>query len=103
MHYRNIAIPELIDLMTEKEIHLFDARSDDHFDQAHMPGARLLTDAALKSLIVNRKNANPIVVYCYHGVSSIGLCQLISGLGFSQVYNLEGGWEAWQKHTAQAA
>lgn len=35
------------------------------------------------------------MVYCYHGNSSRDLCQLLNGLGFTQVYNLEGGWQAW--------
>lgn len=103
MHYRNITVSELAKLMSETDAHVFDARSPDHYAQAHISGARLLSDEVLKSLIIARQKAQPIVIYCYHGVSSVGLCQLVSGLGFSQVYNLEGGWEAWQQQIIQAA
>ena len=48
-----------------------------------------------------RRRNPPVVVYCYHANSSRDLCTLLSGFGFSQVFNLEGGWRAWDNFQAR--
>jgi len=40
-------------------------------------------------------------VYCYHGNSSRDLCTLLVGMGLRQVYNLVGGWAAWESWQQQ--
>lgn len=40
------------------------------------------------------------MVYCAHGNSSRDICHLLSSMGFKEVYNLEGGWLAWQNLSA---
>jgi ankyrin repeat protein len=41
-----------------------------------------------------------VLVYCYHGNSSRDICQFIAGFGFKRVYNLVGGWQAWEQFSA---
>jgi rhodanese-related sulfurtransferase len=33
----------------------------------------------------------PIVVYCHHGVRSLGACSILAEAGFQEVFNLSGG------------
>jgi len=40
----------------------------------------------------------PMVVCCYHGISSQGVAQFLVERGFDQVYSLEGGFEGYQQH-----
>ena len=37
----------------------------------------------------------PIVVYCHHGMRSMQVALFLEHAGFSDVYNLSGGIEAW--------
>ncbi|EEZ42274.1 thiosulfate sulfurtransferase GlpE [Photobacterium damselae subsp. damselae CIP 102761] len=39
----------------------------------------------------------PVIVMCYHGISSQGAAQYLLHQGFEQVYSLEGGFEAWRR------
>ena len=41
--------------------------------------------------------------YCYHGNQSRELCDFLGQLGLNRVYNLVGGWEAWENWQHQAA
>jgi thiosulfate sulfurtransferase len=40
--------------------------------------------------------AKPLIVYCYHGNSSQGAANYFDGLGFKEVYSVDGGYEAWR-------
>jgi thiosulfate sulfurtransferase len=39
----------------------------------------------------------PILVMCYHGISSQGAAQYLVNQGFEQVYSVDGGFEAWHR------
>jgi thiosulfate sulfurtransferase len=38
----------------------------------------------------------PLVVYCYHGHSSQGAADHFFSQGCTQVYSVDGGYEAWR-------
>jgi thiosulfate sulfurtransferase len=39
----------------------------------------------------------PVIVCCYHGISSQQAAQFLIHQGFEEVYSLDGGFEAWRK------
>lgn len=39
--------------------------------------------------------AQPVVVYCHHGMRSLQVVAFLERQGFDSVYNLAGGIEAW--------
>ena len=40
----------------------------------------------------------PIVVYCHHGIRSHQVALFLQHAGFDDVYNLQGGIDAWSQH-----
>jgi len=38
----------------------------------------------------------PLIVYCYHGNSSKSAAHYFCENGFTQVYSMDGGFEAWR-------
>ena len=38
----------------------------------------------------------PVLVYCYHGISSQNAAAFLIERGFETVYSLDGGFEAWR-------
>jgi thiosulfate/3-mercaptopyruvate sulfurtransferase len=38
----------------------------------------------------------PVLIYCYHGHASREYAQVFTDFGFSDVYSLDGGYEAWR-------
>lgn len=37
----------------------------------------------------------PIVVYCHHGIRSLNVARFLAQAGFVDLYNLQGGIDAW--------
>ena len=78
-----------------KDCVLLDVREDGEVAYANIDGH---THIAM-NLIPLRHNElpddKPIVVYCHHGMRSMQVALFLEHAGFSDVYNLSGGIEAW--------
>lgn len=99
MPYNDISAAELPAFIMRENPAVLDMRDAPSYVRGHIPGARLLTDAAIRAL---RGSSRPLVLYCYHGVSSRDMARLLVRAGFT-VFNLEGGWQAWQQQHAAPA
>ena len=96
MSYHDILPAEVSGLFAEADLLTFDIRDAASYARAHIEHAQMPSDAVLKQLFISRQHQRPVLVYCYHGHSSRDICQFIAGFGFKQVYNLVGGWQAWE-------
>jgi thiosulfate sulfurtransferase len=77
-----------------------DVRDTMSYESAHIPGALHLTDANVGAFTAASDKAKPIVIYCYHGHSSLGGAAYLMEQGFERVYSLAGGFESWRRSTA---
>ena len=59
-----------------------------------LPQARILEDEGYDAL-ANLPKDTPLAFICQHGVSSLGVAQRFAAHGFSRVFNVDGGMEAW--------
>lgn len=100
MTYNSILAGEVEALCAQGEVRILDCRDPRSYEQGHMPGAQLISDAVIQRLARASKQ-QPVLVYCYHGVSSRDLAEFLVKYGFSSVFNLEGGWQAWADHHNQ--
>jgi len=75
---------------------LLDVRQPSEYEIEHIPGARLIPLPGLKDGRSQLGSQKPVVVYCAIGGRSLAAAQLLAGLGFKEVYNLQGGIKAWQ-------
>lgn len=94
MSYQSLLASEVVELCAQAETRILDCRDPRSYEQGHLPGAQLVSDAVIKQLARTDKD-QPVVVYCYHGISSRDLATFLVNFGFSAVFNLEGGWQAW--------
>lgn len=94
MSYQSLLVSEVSDLCTQTETHILDCRDPRSYEQGHIPGAQLVSDEVIKRLARGDKD-QPVLVYCYHGISSRDLATFLTNVGFTAVFNLEGGWQAW--------
>ena len=74
-----------------------DVRDAASYEAAHIPGALHLTDANVGTFIAAADKAKPVVIYCYHGHSSLGGAAYLMEHGFEKVYSLAGGFESWRR------
>lgn len=64
--------------------------------RAPFPAARVLDEDALPALSALPKDA-PLAFLCHHGNSSRSAAEHFRGLGFREVFNVEGGIDAWSR------
>lgn len=97
MSYSDILPAEVGALRGEEDLLILDIRDPDSFARGHLENAQAVDDVVLRKLMKDRQRTRPVLVYCYHGNSSRDMCQLIADFGYSRVYNLAGGWQAWEQ------
>ncbi len=74
-----------------------DVRDPASFEAAHVPGAHHLSDANIEKFVSQQEKAKTVVVYCYHGNTSLGGAAYLMDQGFQKVYSLAGGFELWKQ------
>ena len=90
-----------IDVQKVKELEengsaiIVDIRDSASFQSGHIPGAVHLSDDTVEQFVSSAGKENPLVVYCYHGISSQGAAAYFSEQGFKEVSSMIGGFEAW--------
>ncbi|MEH0700564.1 thiosulfate sulfurtransferase GlpE [Vibrio owensii] len=84
-------------LLEQGEAKLVDIRDLQSFAVAHAESAFHLTNDSIVPFMNDVEFEQPILVMCYHGISSQGAAQYLVNQGFEQVYSVDGGFEAWQR------
>ncbi|CAH0542675.1 thiosulfate sulfurtransferase GlpE [Vibrio marisflavi] len=95
--FQHINVNDAHLLLEQGEAKLVDIRDAQSFNQARSESAFHLTNDSLVEFMNQNEFATPILVMCYHGVSSQGAAQYLVNQGFEQVYSVDGGFEAWQR------
>lgn len=87
------------ELKAKKSLHVIDVREPDEYEQSHIEGAvniplgRLIRDERLGIVPRDRE----IVVHCRSGVRGEMALQFLKSRGYTNIKNLEGGFEAWKQ------
>lgn len=79
---------------------LLDVRQPFEYEEAHLPGARLIPLTKLPDSLEQLDRRQPILVYCSYGGRSAMAARLLSHLEFEDVYHIQGGIDAWEGATA---
>jgi thiosulfate sulfurtransferase len=76
---------------------LLDIRDQDSFNAAHPKEAQHLSNDNFQQILSPIAKDQPILILCYHGISSKSAAQFISSQGFNQVFSIDGGFEQWNQ------
>ncbi len=79
---------------------LLDVRQPGEYEEEHIPGATLIPLPQLNDQYEKLDPEKPTLVHCAIGGRSRVAAQLLSGLGFKEVYNLAGGIKAYRGEKA---
>ncbi|WP_334030267.1 thiosulfate sulfurtransferase GlpE [Alteromonas sp. P256] len=77
-------------------VSIVDIRDPQSYANGHMPNAAPLNNDNFATFVEQTPKDTPVVVVCYHGVSSQQAAQVIAQQGFETVYSMDGGFEAWR-------
>jgi rhodanese-related sulfurtransferase len=85
------------ELDQKKGMMLIDIRSAKEYEQGHIPGAVNIPLADIGDKIKKVKKEKELVVYCRSGNQSIWAIKRMMGMGYKNLYNLKGGYNAWKR------
>jgi len=94
--FRHISAKETKEKLDKGEIKVVDIRDDQSFELGHIPDSFHLSNGSVAKFISENDFATPVVVCCYHGISSQQAAQYLIHQGFEEVYSMDGGFEAWR-------
>ena len=80
-----------------KQCVFVDIRDPGAYGAAHISGALHLHDGNVQEFIQTTDKNADVVVYCYHGNSSLGAAAYLIENGFKNVASMSGGFEGWRQ------
>ncbi|GIU42948.1 thiosulfate sulfurtransferase GlpE [Shewanella colwelliana] len=96
--FQHLSINQLIQMQASStDIQIVDIRDSASFEAGHIANATNLTNENLAAYIGNADMDKPLIVVCYHGISSQNAAQYLNEQGFDEVYSLDGGFQAWRE------
>src|SRR5438094_2247084 len=78
-----------------EDFELIDVREPFEFEIARINGAKLIPLGEIAERADELQREQPVVVHCHSGRRSAQAVRLLQQRGFANVYNLEGGIDAW--------
>jgi adenylyltransferase/sulfurtransferase len=92
----SISVHELRRKMDAGEMFtLIDVREPYEYEIARITGSRLIPLGELEQRATELPRSGPLIFQCHSGGRSAQAARLVKEAGFENVYNLEGGIEAW--------
>lgn len=83
----------------EDSLQLVDVRTQDEYDVSHLKNAQniCVTSPDFKEKVAVLDKEKPVYVYCKKGGRSAKAATILKELGFTKVYDLQGGLTSWQE------
>ncbi|MDY3331876.1 MAG: rhodanese-like domain-containing protein [Pelistega sp.] len=95
---KNMTVQTLAQWQAEaKDFTLLDVRQDDEVAYAHIDGYQHIPMHLIPIRHGEIDDSKPLVIYCHHGMRSYQVGLFLANMGFEEVYNLQGGIDAWSK------
>ena len=101
---RCIDIVEAKKLIKAGDVTLLDVREKIENDAGHIEGSEHISRGVLEMRIENNPTfadrGTAIIIYCKSGGRSALAATTLQDMGYSNLYSLEGGFDAWSKDQA---
>jgi thiosulfate sulfurtransferase len=96
MSFKIIQAQQACELMDQGKAVFVDIRDPQSFDAARIKNSCRLDNTNVQDFVKDTDKTLPVVVCCYHGMSSQSAAQFLADQGFKEVYSLDGGFEFWK-------
>jgi len=96
--FKNIDVAQFEKFRADKRNVVLDVRTQKEFEAGHIPGAVNIDVNApdFPERVAKLEKNKTYLVHCGAGVRSAKACDKMSHLAFPKLYNLEGGFRAWE-------
>ena len=78
------------------DITIVDIRDPSDYKNSCIPNAISLNKKNISEFLKTVDKNQPLLCYCYHGISSRSAADYFSNQGFRKTYSLIGGFEKWR-------
>ena len=95
--YIDVSTNKAVDLMGDGVI-ILDVREAKELSSGYIKDSKHIPMANVKNKLNELDKNKAILVYCRSGKRSSHICSTLTRNEFTAVYNLEGGFNAWQKN-----
>ena len=93
---QHISAQEAANWLQEKsDLKILDVRTPEEREFAKVEPSLLLDQMLVEEILENGETNTPLVLMCHRGGRSIDAAQFFVSRGFQNVYNVEGGIDAW--------
>lgn len=96
-----VAPKAMFEILSEnRDAQLLDVRTDKEFLVSHLKNAQniCVTDTDFKERVASLDKAKPIYVYCNKGGRSAKASAILKDMGFTKIFDLQGGITEWEKN-----
>ena len=95
---KEVGTTQAIQLMNRQNAVLLDVREAKEFEGGHLPDAVHipLSELGSRGAELAKLTARPVIAYCARGNRSRSAGAALARMGFKDIYNLDGGFRAWQ-------
>ncbi len=90
-------------LQEQRDFVLLDVRTPQEYEQMHLPDSTLLPLGKVRAEAARLPKDKPIVVFCKVSLRGYEAARMLHGMGFEDVYLLEGGIAAWPYELEEGA
>lgn len=94
-----IAPTAFAEKLASKEMVLLDVRTEEEFKEGHLEGAiqhDYYETESFQRFLAGLDTTKSYLIYCRSGGRSGTVLDMMAQMGFDQVYNLDGGINAWK-------
>ncbi|WP_404341153.1 thiosulfate sulfurtransferase GlpE [Pseudoalteromonas mariniglutinosa] len=96
MAFKHISITDTLALLGKNDVVIADIRDANSYQAGHIPDSEHLSNENIAEFMMNKEFEQPIIIVCYHGISSQGAANYLAEQGFENVYSMDGGFTGWQ-------
>ena len=90
-----LSVDQALERLEAGSADFVDVRDRGSWRRGHLPSALHLGDHNVADFVREADKSRCLIVYCYHGNSSIGGAAHFLEQGFEEVYSMAGGFAAW--------
>lgn len=84
----------------DDNIQLIDVRTMEEFSEGHLINARniCVTDDDFEEKASKLDKNSPVYLYCRSGKRSARAAEILQKMGFTEIYDIEGGFLKWEEN-----
>jgi len=95
--FTRVSVAEAKEKIDNEDVQIIDVRTPGEYAGGHVPGAINIPHMSVVSRKDELASDKELVMICQMGQRSALACEFAASMGFKELYNVEGGTEAWIK------